>query len=396
MSEYQYYEFQAVDRPLTPREMAELRSRSTRATITPTRFQNVYHWGDLKGRPLDWMERYFDAFVYVANWGTNQLMVRLPRRLLDPRAAGPYEVDDTLDIQLKGDAVILEFVSRDEEGMGWIEDEEAESWMPALLPLRAELAGGDTRALYLGWLAAVEAVLPDDEEGEFDDEDAELDDDTIEPPVPPGLGQLSAPLATLARFLRISDDLLAVAAAGSVDLPAPPTPDELQHWIVTLPATEKDALLLQIASDPAHVRAELLRRFHPVGEPHAESQAGGRTVGELRAAAEARRAERERLEAERRAAEQARREREAALAREKHLDSLVGREEELWRQVDALIETKQPKQYDRAVALLTDLHDLSARQDRDAAYMERLDVLRERYMKRPALLARLNGAELNA
>jgi hypothetical protein len=85
MSEYQYYEFQAVDRPLTPAEIAELRALSTRATITPTRLQNVYHWGDFKGKPLELMMRYFDAFVYVANWGTHRFMVRLPRRLLDPQ-----------------------------------------------------------------------------------------------------------------------------------------------------------------------------------------------------------------------------------------------------------------------------------------------------------------------
>ncbi|MDF3040836.1 MAG: hypothetical protein K0Q71_3542 [Thermomicrobiales bacterium] len=46
--------------------------------------------------------------------------------------------------------------------------------------------------------------------------------------------------------------------------------------------------------------------------------------------------------------------------------------------------------------LLTDLHDLGARQDRDAAFADRLDALRERYAKRPALLSRLDGAELNA
>jgi hypothetical protein len=33
MSEYQYYEFQAIDRPLTKSEMADLRSYSTRALI---------------------------------------------------------------------------------------------------------------------------------------------------------------------------------------------------------------------------------------------------------------------------------------------------------------------------------------------------------------------------
>lgn len=40
MSEYQYYEFQAIDRPLTSREMGELRAVSSRAAITATRFTN--------------------------------------------------------------------------------------------------------------------------------------------------------------------------------------------------------------------------------------------------------------------------------------------------------------------------------------------------------------------
>ena len=65
MSEYQYYEFQAVDRPLTNEQMAELRALTSRATITPTRLVNVYHWGDFKGDPLRLMERYFDPFRFL-------------------------------------------------------------------------------------------------------------------------------------------------------------------------------------------------------------------------------------------------------------------------------------------------------------------------------------------
>ena len=49
MSEYQYYEFQAIDRPLTADEMATLRQYSTRARITPTSFVNEYNWGDSAG-----------------------------------------------------------------------------------------------------------------------------------------------------------------------------------------------------------------------------------------------------------------------------------------------------------------------------------------------------------
>ena len=51
MSEYQYYEFQAVDRPLDRRAMAELREITSRAEITPTRMVNEYHFGSFKGKP---------------------------------------------------------------------------------------------------------------------------------------------------------------------------------------------------------------------------------------------------------------------------------------------------------------------------------------------------------
>src|SRR5580693_1144156 len=48
MSEYQCYEFLALDRSLTKKQRAELRSISTRAEVTATRFVRV-PLGDLKG-----------------------------------------------------------------------------------------------------------------------------------------------------------------------------------------------------------------------------------------------------------------------------------------------------------------------------------------------------------
>ncbi len=49
---------------------------STRAHITPTSFVNTYEWGSFKGDPRRLVERYFDAFLYLANWGTRELMLR--------------------------------------------------------------------------------------------------------------------------------------------------------------------------------------------------------------------------------------------------------------------------------------------------------------------------------
>jgi len=90
MSEYQYYEFQAIDWPLTAKEMSELRSYSSRARITSTRFVNDYARGSFKGDEDAWMEKYFDAFLYLANWGTRVLKLRLPSRLLESRTAKRY------------------------------------------------------------------------------------------------------------------------------------------------------------------------------------------------------------------------------------------------------------------------------------------------------------------
>ena len=381
MSEYQYYEFQAVDRPLSAPEMAELRALSTRATITSTRFVNEYQWGDFKGDPLALMARYYDAHLYFANWGTHRLMLRLPRRLLDPRTARCYRPgrgswESGVAVHAKGEHVILEFRSDDESGEFDEDDEAGEAWLASLITVRADLASGDHRALYLGWLCAVQS--------------GELDDTAVEPPVPPGLATLSAPLSALADFLRVGADLLAIASERSAALRAAgPTPDDLATWLRALPVAEKDDLLLELAQrGAAPAQAELLQRFrraHPApGQP-----GGGRTVGALLDAAEQRAERRRRREAERAARQREREARERAAARAAYLDSLVGREAELWREVETLAETKRPKEYDHAARLIGDLRDLSVRQDALAAFDRRVDELRVRHAKKPSFIGRL-------
>jgi hypothetical protein len=73
---------------------------------------------------------------------------------------------------------------------------------------------------------------------------------------------------------------------------------------------------------------------------------------------------------------------------------LVGSEEQLWSRVEALIEVKRAKEYDHAIQLLRDLHDLSARQGRAAAFAARMEPFRARYEHRPAFMDRLDHAGL--
>src|ERR1700722_3404738 len=50
MSEYQYYEFQAIDRPLSDADRLALRDLSTRARITATSFTKLVPMGRLQRR----------------------------------------------------------------------------------------------------------------------------------------------------------------------------------------------------------------------------------------------------------------------------------------------------------------------------------------------------------
>jgi hypothetical protein len=382
MSEYQYYEFQAIDRPLTEKEMLELRSYSTRARITPTSFVNDYSWGNFKGDEDAWMEKYFDVFLYLANWGTRVFKLGVPSRLLDLETAHLYCPGGQAFAREKSGKVILTFISDDEGGGEWVE---GEGWLSSLISLRAELARGDLRSLYLGWLLCAQS--------------SELDDEDIEPPVPPGIGQLSASLESLVEFLRIDMDLLLVAARASQPIVDPrDKQEEIRKWVGKLQADEKDVVLTRlIAGEDLSPATELLRRFIRECDPEGQrtcEQPRRRTVGELLRSAEEHAEERRQLAAKKAAEEKARREREAAILRAKHLDRIAGREPELWNEVENLISTKQPKNYDSAVELLVDLRDLASRKSKIDEFRTRLDAICGAHARKPSFIERLHKAHL--
>ena len=315
MSEYQYYEFLALDRPLTVEQRAELRSISTRAEITATRFVNEYEWGDLKGDPRDMMKRYFDAFLYLANWGTRRLMFRLPREVLDAETAGQYCCTDTASlIQTDSHLILSLYLDRDPDDY-W---DEPGGQLAAMVQARSELAAGDLRLLYLAWLLALQQD--------------EVSDEDTEPPVPAGLGNLSAGLQAIVDFFEIDEDLIAVAAAVS---PSIEEPRGQAGWIASLPLEEKDALLARVAAgEGAQVQALLLRRFRAAGG--AAPTMPARTAAELwEAAADVKDARVKALE-ERRREEEARKAAAKAAAYAKRLDQLATRTEAAWEKVAEL------------------------------------------------------------
>lgn len=377
MSEYQYYDFKAIDRALTKTEMAELRSISTRAAITSTSFTNHYEWGDLKADPLQLLEKYFDAFVYVANWA-RQLYLRLPQDLVDYKELKARLPGRNAGIRNSGKFVIVAFQSEvefDDWGDG-------SGWMGSLMSLRSDLLRGDYRCLYLGWLLSVQ--------------NDEVPAGTLEPPVPAGLGELSASLESLVEFLGIDEDLVEVAAAASPPLSAGPSREDLADWIRSLPESDKDELLIAAASDSGERwRNELWRRFQQrTALTPAHDAVQRRTVEELLIAARGVAEERERLLEAKRAADAARKKAKDEADRARYLDELAKRQGAVWSQVEAYIRKRQPNDYDRAVLLLIDLRDLAVRQGDESGFQLELDILRKTHAAKDTFLRRLTKAKL--
>ncbi|MCX4747483.1 hypothetical protein OG455_18500 [Kitasatospora sp. NBC_01287] len=375
MSEYQYYEFLAIDRPLTSDEQEQLRSLSTRARITATSFTNEYQWGNFRGDPRRMVEQYYDAHLYLTNWGTHQVILRLPKGQLTLRALDPYCFDECVEAWTTKTHLVLDLRSEDESG-DW--DEGAEDSLGAIAGVRAELAAGDRRALYLAWLSAVGAWA-------LQEDDEEAYRAAVEPPVPAGLDRLTAPQRALADFLRVDADLLAVAAQASPPAPEPPKrpgKKELEPQIAALPDKEKNDLLLRLAlGSEAQLGAELLRRLR--GEPVAAPVPGQRSAAELLDAAHARAAGR------RQRAERVRDE-----ARATKLTALAADEEAIWREVENHVARKQVARYDAAVALLVELRDACDHVGRGLEFRQRLAALREEHRHLPGLLRRLDDRVL--
>jgi len=377
MSEYQYYEFLAVDRPLDAADQAALRALSTRARITATGFVNHYEWGDFGGDPRCLMERYFDLFLYLANWGTRRFSIRLPARLVDIGALERFCPDEEVaDVRIAGSHAIVEIWRDEIDRDDW--DDDGSGWLAALAPLRGDIIQGDLRAFYLIWLMAVENGLVGDEETEpFN-----------------GIAPLSAPLRAFADFFAIDSELVDAAAAEGAPPPQEAERAAAETFIRSLPEEDKAALLLRLQDGDPHLGAELRqRRLAAMGVPP-DMGGGRRSAGELREAARRLTAERHRLAAETLATEQRHREAERAQAKNRHLDLLAERGEASWQELEEQILRRNQPGYERAVTLMIDLGEVARSRGEEEAFARRLADIRARHDRKGRLIERLAAAGL--
>ncbi len=195
--------------------------------------------------------------------------------------------------------------------------------------IREGLMSGDTRVLYLGWLAC------------------NWDEESIEPPVPAGLGKLPPELDELVDFYELDRDLLAAANGQSPKLPgqAAREPD-VDDWLANQNLETLRALMRRVLQDDAAaVRAESLAAMRDQsGKATWPANNSGRALEELRMLANAKADQRKKRE---QASEQRKLEKRFAKIRQDPSAAFADAEK--------LIQSRSTENYFKAARLLAEL-----------------------------------------
>jgi hypothetical protein len=252
MSEYQYHDWQTVDRVLTPEGQAEVDSLSSHIEVSSSRAVVTYHWSDFRHEPKQVLLDYFDAYFYMVNWGTLRLMFRFPRGLIDEEVITPYLLEEFVSFETVGDCQVLDLEFNPEYGEGWME---AESGLSGFIRLREDLIEGDYRLLYPAWLKAM--TISD--EG-VDDYGYEIPYPDHEPSVPAGLKKLSPGLKHFIDIFELDPFLVQAAAEVSETLTKSPSLNYRQ-LVARLPAEESEGFLADLAEGKPGVASALRKRL---------------------------------------------------------------------------------------------------------------------------------------
>ena len=382
MSEYQYYEWQTLDRILTAEEQAAVNRLSSHIEVSSSQAVVSYDWGNFKHDPHEVLLKYFDAHFYLANWGSLRLMFRFPKGLIDHANILPYCEDECISFQTIGEYQVLDLSFNPEDGGGWLDTQAS---LSAFVSLRADILEGDYRLLYLAWLKAMTFYgMPDDEAYEDDEPDEDADDYTgdYEPPVPPGLKKLSPALQNFVQVFEIDPFLVQAAAEASPDLKQALAVD-YASLVSQLPRAECNGFLTRLIEGDAGVALALRKRLAGLLPQAEQPQAAPlRTRRQLLERAEQ--------------IEEAEKKRLAEAARQKHvaeMKALAAQEEQTWAKVENLLENgrKIASVYDEATALLEKLQQLAEFQDTNIRFRQRVRRLAERYSSRSALMSRWRG-----
>lgn len=384
MSEFQCYQFRSFDRPLTESERKEVSSWSSRVEVSSNAATFIYHYGDFRKSPEKVVEQYFDAMLYFTNWGTRQLLFRLPEQLIDAKAIERFCVEHEwssgyISLTKKGKVYLLDIHYSDEEGGEWMEDDDFD--LGIIGQIREDILSGDFSALYLIW---AQFSKPYEDDDDFIVKKGKKSSQPSYPEVPANLKKLSSALSAFIEFFYIEMDLVSAIQSVSQSSNIP----EVNYEKLLIELTEKERIewLLRLINGEPKLDFSLKKRLEKLLPAQDSPKATTTfTPAQLFAKTIEERKKREQKEA---AASKA-----AFLKKMKKFEK---QEDEMWESVGTDLARQTGKAYDQATATLKDLRDLAVHKGLLEVFDGKMRALKEEYAKRSSLIGRWKKAGLLA
>jgi hypothetical protein len=361
MSEYQYYEFQATDKPLTEKECSIVSDLSSRAIVSPTHAIFTYSYSDFRGDPEKLLFNYFDAMLYMANWGTRQIYFKFPKDLIKEDEIKRYCIPHAISLIKNRKYFVLNITCNNEDDHGWVE---GEGYLSSIIPLRQDILKGDYRMLYLSWLHAMSQDAPDD--------------NILEPPVPSNLSNLNdSPLNHFIEFMGINRQLVAAAAENNHSTSI--KTDTLETHIQLLSEEEKIDFLKRLLKGEAYMDVKLEK----LTEPKQKTVGTRRTLDALLKRAEE-------LEQELKEREYQQKEKMRINA----LKKLAKNETATWDSIEKLVRIKTSKSYEDAIKKLAELKELAIYTRKMDVFSTKVEALCEEFQRSHSFIKKVQSAKI--
>lgn len=366
---------------MTTEEQREVGSWSSRTNPTSTSATFSYAYGDFPKDEEKVVEDYFDIMLYLANWGTKRLMIRLPKESVDQEAIGNFLIDAdhsyTTHLALidRPSCFLLDFYWADEEGGEWIHEEEYR--VGEFVAIREGILTGDYRALYFFWLKLAAFKAQWESWEEEDDDDVEI----LAPSIPPNLKKMNGALKTLVDFFEIDIDLIAAAQQASTDTGQ--LEKDFKKLILQLPEKDRIDYLVRLASGEINLDIKLRRQLETLDKSPTQPMTKTLSISELLGLSTIKEKERQQGEARR-----------AAKAHRSKMEKVAKEEIALWQSVYENLELKTGRSYDLATATLKDLKELAVFRNEPSTFKDKMDRIKQDYGKSRALMQRFDRNKL--
>lgn len=160
MSEYQYYEFYSLNKPLSKACQAEMQAISSSAKFGTHNVQYTYNSGNFSGDDEALLAEHFDVMFYMSKFGDFQLMFRYDPEDLNIEELEDFWMDDIVEFSMAGSSILVNIeLNDDNRKYNWLVGEKV---LADLLPLYDELKAGEFQLLQLVHLiTAIYAGLDD-------------------------------------------------------------------------------------------------------------------------------------------------------------------------------------------------------------------------------------------